>query len=128
MRDELARKARALAALLAALCAAAAVQAREERHEHGPRHEQGREAHREHHEFHGGRAAQELRHYIHAHEAVRRYGWAEPAGWHGGRWDHGCRAGRCGWWWWAGGHCYYYDRPVYPYPVYPYPPVLPGAR
>jgi hypothetical protein len=48
---------------------------------------------------------------------VRHFGHADFDRWRGGRWNHTCFGGRCGWWWLAGGSWYFYNRPVYPYPV-----------
>jgi hypothetical protein len=118
MRDKIATTKLALLALLAGLGAAGAAQAHDEHRESGARHE----AQAAHHELHGGHAAHDLHRYVYRHEAFRGYGWAEPVGWRAGRWDHRCRAGRCGWWWWADGRWYFYERPVYPYP-----PLLPGV-
>lgn len=115
----------ALLALLGGFGAAGAAQAHESHPGYGAGHE-GRSLHAaEHRAIRPARFAYEgrdLHRYVDRHEAWRGYGWAEPVGWRTGRWEHRCRAGRCGWWWWSGGQAYFYDRPVYPYP-----PALPGA-
>jgi len=57
------------------------------------------------------------RHYAFHEHDVHRFRHDDLARWRGGRWNHTCFDGRCGWWWYASGQWYFYDSPVYPYPL-----------
>jgi hypothetical protein len=73
--------------------------------------------------FHGGVGPHDdIRRNGGPHDAFRghdvhRFGHDDLMRWRGGRWNHTCFDGRCGWWWLAGGQWYFYDSPVYPYPL-----------